>query len=298
MLPWGADALEPVRRSALAARPSRVCRRRAQLRRIGNRQRGHGAQVATSDTTEASTELSSTGSVSFDQGGGDDKGGECSIWEQDCPPDENGIPWSDQPDLVPDEIRCCPEVGNPRLPGEACTVQDYFGSCLDDCAEGSLCMDIDGDGEGVCQPLCSGSPDNPECAPDEACLIYFAGVPLCFPKCDPLIQDCQAGWGCYPDADVAGGTGFICMPTIGASMQGQDCWLLSNCEPGLICVTPDYLPECVTLVGCCTELCDITEEPDPCPLLHPDLACISWYHGGQVPPSVELQNVGACALPP
>ncbi len=245
-----------------------------------------GAQ-ATTDTTADSS------------GGGDDgQMGECNIWTQDCPEGDKCTPWSEAADLIPDDIRCCPTPPNPREAGETCTVTGYFGSCEDDCAVGTFCMDVDDDGTGVCQRFCSGDPSNPECEPEERCLFYFAGVPICFPQCDPLIQDCaEADYGCYPDEEANGGTGFICLPTIGGSGYEGYCWLLSSCDPGLICVTPEFHPDCDPNFGCCTALCDVTEDPDPCIALDPELRCVSWYPGGQQAPLAMWQNVGACVIP-
>lgn len=257
---------------------------------------------ATSDggtSTTAPGEESGTTAVDASTGAADTggQGGECSIWDQDCAEGEKCVPWSLENDLVPDEIRCCPEDGTPALPGEQCVVQDYFGSCIDDCVEGSLCLDLDDDNQGVCQPFCRGTAAQPICEQDEGCLIYFAGVPFCFPHCDPLIQDCPAGQGCYPGEEAIGGTDFLCLPTIGSAALGDYCWLLSNCDPGLICVTPEFYPNCDGIVGCCTQMCD-TSEADPCPAIDPALECVSWYVGGQKPPSPELANVGACVIPP
>lgn len=252
-------------------------------------------------STGADDEGSSTSSGADVTGGTEGDGGlmgECDIWKQDCAPGDKCVPWSAEADLLPDDIRCCPEPANPRLAGEECMVQDYFGSCMDDCVAGTFCMDIDGDGAGVCQPFCRGDPSDPVCDPDESCLFYFAGVPICFPECDPLVQDCaQDGWGCYPDEEANGGTGFICLPTIIGSGYGGYCWLLSSCAPGLICVTPDFHPDCDGNVGCCTPLCDVTG-PDDCASFNPQLECVPWYFAGQTPPSPDLQNVGACVIPP
>ncbi len=267
---------------------------------------GNGDSSSGGGTT--GTMLASTGPEPADSTGADgdsDSGGldgedgemgECSIWEQDCAEGDKCVPWSEMADLIPDDIRCCPAVENGGLHGEACTVEGYFGSCIDDCAPGHLCLDIDGDGAGVCQKFCTGEASNPICELDESCLIYFAGVPFCFPQCDPLVQDCIDSEGCYPDADAAGGTGFICLPTIGGGKLGDVCWLLSTCEPGLLCVSPDFLPDCPDFAGCCSSICD-TSEPDVCDSLVEGTECVSWYFAGQTPPSADLQNVGACAIP-
>ncbi len=244
------------------------------------------------------------GSTTQMEGGFDETGpgmgGECSFFTQDCNDGEKCVPWSELPDLIPDEIRCCPVQEPVAQAGDICTVQGYLGSCLDNCVKGTMCLDIDGDGTGVCQQMCGGEPEDPKCDDaEEECFIYYSGVPLCFSTCDPLIQNCPSDKGCYPDAIAEGGTGFLCMPTVGDNGLGDYCWLLSACNPGMICATPNVLPNChgdADDAGCCTDLCDITE-PDACSEIHPDLECVSWYYGDLQPPSQELQNVGACVIP-
>jgi hypothetical protein len=251
-----------------------------------------GSSTTSETSTTDSADVSSSGAA--DTGG---LGGECSIWDQDCAAGDKCVPWSLQADLVPDEVRCCPTVANPALVGEECMVEDYFGSCLDNCELGSLCLDIDDDGAGVCLAFCTGHASDPQCGNDEGCLIYFGGVPFCFPQCDPLIQDCPDGEGCYPSEEAVGGTDFLCLPHIGTAQLAGACWLLSNCDPGLICVSPEFFPDCSAPKGCCTTLCD-TSEADPCEAIDPLLECVSWYVGGQQPPSPALDNVGACVIPP
>jgi hypothetical protein len=251
--------------------------------------------VATTDPQPMST---STGGEEDADSQDADGGAECDIYAQDCPTGEKCVPYSDQADLVPDDLRCCPIQGNEELqPGDSCMVQDYFGSCLDNCGVGSFCLDIDNDGQGTCQGLCGGSAENPDCEVDETCFVYFKGTPMCFDNCDPLAQGCPEGQGCYPDAKAEGGTGFICLPSIGSNTFGDYCWLLSNCAPGYICVTPEYIPDCNSPVGCCTPLCEVTEE-DNCSEFDPQLECVSWYLNGQTPPSVSLEDVGTCIIPP
>ncbi|MEM6294616.1 MAG: hypothetical protein AAGA54_25300 [Myxococcota bacterium] len=269
----------------------------------GDGSSGTTAPVTASATTAATapgtgTTTEAEDATTFADTDDNTQGAKCNIYAQDCPMNEKCAPWSDQADLIPDEIRCCPIVGeNPREAGDTCTVEGYLGSCVDDCQTGTFCLDIDGDGEGVCQPLCSGSVTNPECDIDETCFIYFEGVPMCFPTCDPLAQNCPDTQGCYPDEQEAGGTGFICLPTIGSTGDYNEfCFLLSACLPGFICVTADFLPECNSPLGCCTPLCDTGEE-DTCSQFHEDLQCVSWYFDGQTPPSASLADVGACAQP-
>ena len=196
----------------------------------------------------ATTTTGETGVLDEDSGPGPG-GGECSFFLQDCNEGEKCVPWSQLPDLVPDEIRCCP-VQQPMVEaGDICSVAGYLGSCLDNCAPGTMCLDIDGDGEGVCQKMCEGSEEQPECPQqDDTCFIYYSGVPLCFRTCDPLVQDCPADKGCYPDAIAEGGTGFLCMPTVGDNGLGDYCWLLSACNPGMICATAHSSTNCSRLI--------------------------------------------------
>lgn len=261
-----------------------------------------GGESTSGTTAEASSDGIGEASGAVDESSSgttdtDGAGGECSVWAQDCAEGNKCVPWSLEDDLVPDEVRCCPTQANPKQPHEECTVQDYFGSCIDDCAEGSMCLDVDMDLQGICQPFCRGHAGQPMCDVGEGCLIYFSGVPFCFPLCDPLLQDCAEGEGCYPGEEAVGGTDFLCLPQIGGSALAEVCWLLSSCDPGLICVSPDFFPGCQALVGCCTRLCDITE-PDACDDIDPALDCVSWYVGGQQPPDPDLENVGACVIPP
>ncbi|MCA9651512.1 MAG: hypothetical protein H6712_30080 [Myxococcales bacterium] len=258
------------------------------------------ASEGTSHGTAMGTEES--GVLDEDSSGGHMGGGDCDMFAQDCMEGEKCVPWSELPDLMPDAIRCCPVAEPVAQAGDLCTLNGYLGSCIDNCAPGTMCFDFDGDGEGVCQEMCSGTAENPTCtnAPDDVCFIFWAGVPFCFSKCDPLVQDCPDGKGCYPDAIAEGGTGFLCMPTIGDQTLGEYCYLLSGCNPGMICATADLLPNCFGPAGdtgCCTDLCDITEVPDPCTNIHPEMECVPWYHQGAEPPSADLQNVGACVLP-
>ncbi|MEM9458327.1 MAG: hypothetical protein AAGF11_29390 [Myxococcota bacterium] len=245
------------------------------------------------------TSTSETGS--FDEETGNGQGGQCDYFTQDCAEGDKCSPWSELADLIPDESRCCPIQEPVAQTGDTCVVDGHLGSCVDNCAAGNICLDIDGDGEGVCQDLCGGTAEDPECPDaDEECFVYFGGVPLCFNTCDPLVQDCPSDKGCYPDAIAEGGTGWLCMPTIDDNTLGDYCWLLSGCNPGLICATPTLLPDCygdADDAGCCTDVCDITEQPDPCKDVHPDLECTAWYFDGEVPPMAGLDKVGACVLP-
>ena len=103
-----------------------------------------------SDATTAETSTEGTDSTGDGDGDGDgattsDSGGECLLWEiDDCVSEDlKCMPWSADPDRIPDELRCCDIVEFPKLLGETCSVLEYDGSCLDDCEEGVRISAID-----------------------------------------------------------------------------------------------------------------------------------------------------------
>jgi hypothetical protein len=208
------------------------------------------------------------------------------------------MPWSENADGTPDSTKCCSLVPNPKVPGDECTVQDYDGSCLDDCEAGSVCtVDRFNTLEGICTELCD--PDELDCGPDAVCKPFFemiedaAIVPLCMPKCDPLAQDCdqqnRPGWVCLPDAIVQ--TQFMCTPPPPITQKdfGESCTLANECKPGLFCAPDAIVDGCQSESGfCCTFFCDLTEDPDPCPPPHD---CTDFDS-----PYPEWDDVGACVI--
>jgi cysteine-rich repeat protein len=108
---------------------------------------------------------------------------------------------------------------------------------------------------------------------------------LCFPACNPLVDDCGAGYGCY----VAEPT-WACIPdgSGGAGQQSDPCGNINACDPGLQCVNAEVVTGCDTVeVGCCTTVCDVTAPACPA-----DLGCTPYYDVGEAPPGLE--NVGVC----
>lgn len=98
-----------------------------------------------------------------------------------------------------DDHKCVAVMGN-QAPGEPCT---YGGvvEATDDCDETSACwdlMDVVGEFIGVCMRFCLGNESEPECPPMSSCTVSGSGViNFCIPTCDPLLQDCGEGLGCY-----------------------------------------------------------------------------------------------------
>ena len=282
----------------------------------GNQDEDSGDDVASSTgadddggtTTDAAStsngnDESTGGTGTLDEDSGDEgPGGECLLWGDDCEGDDQKcMPWSLLPDRIPDELRCCPAVENPKLEGEECTVQEYDGSCEDDCAPGTMCV-VDNleTLSGVCRGFCN--PSGNDCDPDDTCKPFFElleaapEVPLCMDQCDPLLpDDCiQPGWLCLPDSPtVAGQSGFICTPP-GPGMLNSPldpCGLANDCQAGLVCIVADRLPEC-DFTSCCTPFCSLAEGDGPCQDVDPDLVCADWMS-----PDPQWQDVGACAVP-
>lgn len=235
-------------------------------------------------------------------GDGDDgnNGGECQLYAaNDCmDPMLKCMPWSEKPDRIPDATKCCALSGAPVSLGDRCQVQDYDGSCLDDCPEGTMCVvDSLDDLEGYCQVFCeAGNADS--CPPEEICKAFFEmieqaeTVPLCMARCDPLVQDCAAkgrpGWSCLPEGALS--PSFLCMPPASSSpkLEYDSCLLANDCAVGLACVPASEVLGCTGLFNCCTRYCDVTE-PDACEMGN---ACIDL--DSDVP---GLENVGVCADP-
>lgn len=263
---------------------------------------GDGASSTSGDGDESGSESGGDMAGTETAGNNDDGNaeGECQFGvENDCISDElKCMPWSEKPDRIPDAAKCCPVDPNPVSLGDRCEVQEYDGSCLDNCPIGSTCVVDDIDNlEGFCQVYCdAGDPEG--CAPNEVCKPFFEmieaaeTVPLCMARCDPLAQDCEskgrAGWTCLPEGAFA--PEFLCMPPPAgeAKLEYDGCLLQNDCEIGLACVPASEVLGCDSFFNCCTRYCDLNE-PDSCTLGN---ECISLE--SDVP---GLENVGVCADP-
>ncbi len=224
-------------------------------------------------------------------------GGECDLFAQDCGEGTKCNAWSSDGSIFPDGAKCVP-VGD-KLPGEPCTVENKFGSGLDDCAAGSICLDIDNSGMASCISYCSGSMDAPQCPdPESRCSFLFEPtVPLCFTSCDPLVQNCGAAETCVPNIAALGAPYFVCMPRVFDEIPGQygdPCAALSNCDPSFLCIFAENVPACSNTY-CCSSYCEL-DKPDTCSTFDPLLACVPWFEPGQATPGYE--NVGICGIMP
>jgi len=247
---------------------------------------------------------SATNNESSDSGDGgafieelDGGSGDCDIWAQDCPDGEKCAPWASNHDYW-DATKCVPLDPNPKQPGDPCTIEESLASGVDDCDVASMCFPMDiSDTEtlqGVCVAFCTGSPQEPACEdPTTACGIYNDGVlPLCLPRCDPLLQDCPEGQGCYIGPET-----FNCAwdgSEPGMGDPGDPCEFVNVCHPGLCCINADSVAGCQGSLGCCSPFCDTTA-PNTCPGMADGEECVPYWAEGEGPP--EYEHVGVCALP-
>jgi hypothetical protein len=250
------------------------------------------ATVSVGETSAAATGTGSddpdtgSGFLSLPDGGG--VGGMCDVWTQDCPEGEKCTPA-----LVNNTVQAvCVAVGpNPGQSGDPCTRNDMTGE--DSCDVGVLCVpNLDPDLM-YCFPMCTGSVASPVCPePSDVCVLGDGGAtPICFPTCDPLIQDCEAsGWACFPSNG-----GYVCAPeqSGGNNLQGDPCGpSLNTCAAGLLCA--GGVAGCANL--CCTPYCDLgAADPDAaCPGVAQGEECLEVY----TEPPPQYENVGICGVPP
>lgn len=109
----------------------------------------------------------------------------------------------------------------------------------------------------------------------------------CIPNCDPLGNDCDAGYACYP-----GARSFECRPVVDkpASDVGAPCSQPWDCQAGLVCADSGALSSCEPGTGgCCTPYCDV-RDPE-CPA---GTQCVSWWGEGSRPPLPVVEHVGVC----
>ena len=95
--------------------------------------------------------------------------------------------------------------------------------------------------------------------------------------CDPLVQDCADGWGCYLAADA-----FTCQIDVSGvdGGVGDACADPAACEVGLACVS-------CGLADCCVVVCNTSS--DDC---QPGDSCVAVYADGEAP--AGLETVGLC----
>ncbi len=220
--------------------------------------------------------------------GGD--GGECDAKVQDCPEGEKctavtpGLPepWGIN--------KCVPVMGDGQV-GDPCDVMDGKYTGLDNCDVGLICLLTDDDGNGgACVEFCNVNDVCPVTGAE--CVSYNSGsMPICLADCDPLIQDCPEGQGCYNSA----GDSFVCfkvsaMP--GEGGPGDECSYINQCQKGSFCANTESVVGCNANGGCCTPYCPVSGGDEPC---QEGEQCVPFFAMGQAKPGYE--DVGICAIP-
>jgi hypothetical protein len=207
----------------------------------------------------------------------------CHPLIQDCPEGEKCVPYPSSGEPVPDATKCV-FISGEQSPGEPCTMPDPIAA-NDDCDEASICWDrLDGE-HGTCRAFCTGSVDYPICGPGEVCFLAYQGsVNVCVSGCDPLLQDCGAGFGCYYTGQV-----FACSVTSAGIEVGEPCGFIDDCNPGLLCTDADAVPGCSS-ASCCTPYCDPSLGDADCAEL-PGTTCELFYEEGL---GWDLDTFGVC----
>ncbi|MGH1340147.1 MAG: hypothetical protein ACRBN8_01250 [Nannocystales bacterium] len=151
--------------------------------------------------------------------------------------------------------------------GESETSDETVGASMSDGAGPGETADPGDPGDGD-TPGTADSGDDPGDTPDTG--LPDAGDGDDTPgggNCDPLVQDCLEGEGCYLVGDD-----YACAPT-GEGIEGEACEASNDCQVGLQCND----------AGLCAQYCDLMF-PGSCG----DAECVSF--GGSV-------EVGLCELP-
>lgn len=256
---------------------------------------GSAGMSNTSNSGSASAGATDGGDGMADDDMGDDTGmvfiaepdggvtGQCDPATQDCPKGEKCTSFVSTPGgETVDATKCMPETGE-AVAGESCTRE----ADNDDCAAGFFCMtDVSGHtGMGFCLEYCD--TDVGVCEYGGDCFGFNDGaLPVCQVTCDPIVQDCSPGLGCFAAFD-----NFVCAQPgypEGGGGDGDPCATIQGCQPGLVC---SAVTEDCQATSCCSPICDLNEGNAEC--TNPAEMCIQALDN----PPPSLQNVGVCGVP-
>jgi hypothetical protein len=206
----------------------------------------------------------------------------CDPFAQDCPEGEKCVAYAANAGSW-DANKCVPVLGTGQ-PGDPC-IYDGVLTSTDDCGSDSFCFNADDRGQGTCTAFCQGTADVPECQDGSTCYIGNDGsLTLCLALCDPLLQDCEPGLGCY----WLNNTTVACVEA-GQAALGDACEWLNGCAPGLLCVDGALLPTCEGGGDCCTSFCELAN-----PACEPGSECVPLFEPGEQP---DYDHVGVCVAP-
>ncbi len=208
--------------------------------------------------------------------------GDCNPIEQDCPAGQRCVPVGDGTWTT---TMCFDVADNPRQAGETCNETAGVTAGLDDCDRGLMCWSSDPQDPAVCRPLCDCTEDGPACDGGDFCNISNGGVlPLCTPACDPILQNCPSGDGCYFDDP-----GFSCSQdaSSGRGDMGDPCEFINSCSAGLGCLPAPPMSGCAAAM-CCAAWCELGAMECTAPM-----ACTPVFEANMAP--VGYEDVGYCA---
>jgi hypothetical protein len=220
----------------------------------------------------------------------------CNLFSQDCDEGDKCMPYANDGGPAWNATQCVPIDAAAGQVGDACMMMGSGTSGIDNCDIGLMCWNVDENGVGLCEDMCTGSEDAPICEnPDDACSIANGGaIVLCLPECDPLLQDCGEGQACYPIADA-----FVCAPDASGELgtHGEPCEFINACDAGNVCIGADAFVDCRSGLGCCASVCAVSDiDADAeCDALSSGQGCEPWFVEGMAPPGYE--DIGVCALP-
>ena len=209
----------------------------------------------------------------------------CDPFLQDCPDGEKCVPYANGGGNW-NANKCVPILGDAEI-GEPC-MYDGAVAGTDTCDGSSMCWNTDDEQVGTCVAFCTGTLDNPMCDPGSSCTIQNNNsITLCLENCDPLVQDCGPGLGCF-----WGGGAFQCVFTTQDLPTGEPCGFLNDCAPGNYCTAAETLPNCGG-GSCCANYCDLDNGNGDC--FTPGTECVPFYEPNEAPPGE--QDIGLCLLP-
>lgn len=218
--------------------------------------------------------------------------GQCDPRVQDCPEGQKCTAVSPAPG-EPWGVNTCVEIKGEGAVGDSCDIEGGKYTGIDNCMEGTLCLLSDDEGMGgVCVEFCDTN-DNCPNTPTAKCVVYNDGsLPICLGSCDPVVQDCPEGQGCYS----SGGDQFVCFKVsamAGEGATGDVCEYLNACQAGGFCAAADAVVGCDPMAsGCCTPFCPVSGGNAPCQMGE---ECVPFFEMGMAPPSYE--DVGVCVIP-
>lgn len=209
---------------------------------------------------------------------------ECDAWNNDdCAEGEKCIYWN--ANGVYSRTRCVPIDPDAVLQGEPCELE---ASGFDNCEDGTMCISTTSTPGPTCVPVCTGSPNAPECEdPHLTCHVWGGPLSICLPECTPLDPaDCDSDTTCSLIEntlrcveDESGDAGAVFEP----------CEASNACDPGLACVPTETVGLCESGASCCMPFCDLSAPTCP-----EGTQCVPIF--GDEHPN-EWQDVGVCGQP-